>query len=101
MRPVGAADFLALMRFCAPLESLPRPIVEFLMSTFWIVPLRIWLVVMMVAATALPVQAMTRAVIEMASAGLGGRSFIRVLPWFWILLEHLQPSARCGDPSPG
>ena len=47
------------------------------MSRPVIVPLRICLLVITVAATALPVQAMITATIETAIAGLGGRSFIR------------------------
>ena len=79
-RPVGLGTFLLLRMFCVPFESLAELIVAFLMSTPWIVPLRICLPVITVAATALPAQAITTATIETASAGLGGRSFIRFSP---------------------
>ena len=66
--------------FWTPLESLPDWIVPFLMSTFWIVPFLICLLVITVAATALPAQAATSATIEMTSAGLGRRSFMKFSP---------------------
>ncbi len=50
------------------------------MSMFWIVPFLICDVVITVAATALPAQAATSAAIEMTSAGLGRRSFMKCLP---------------------
>ena len=76
-RPTGLGTFLLLRMFCVPFDSFDEVIVAFLMSTPWIVPLRICLPVITVAATALPVQAMITATIETARAGLGGRSFIR------------------------